>query len=84
MKKKLFASAFALMGTFAFANQINYNDYDAIDELKSNNSQTAKFSNKKCDNFEDHCGGIFTFCQNSDEPWKTDKIEEYAEIFCED
>ncbi|WP_313580323.1 hypothetical protein [Chishuiella sp.] len=84
MKKKLFASAFALIGTFAFANQINYNDYDAIDELKSNNSQTAEFSNKKCDNFEDHCGGIFTFCQNSDEPWKTDKIEEYAEIFCED
>ena len=70
MKKMLLASAFALFGTFAMANEVEIDDLTSIVECESFKSQTE-------------CGGYVIICKNNDEPWDVKKIRDADRRACD-
>lgn len=58
MKKLLFASAFALMGTFALANETKTEVIEKGEEL-------ATIAVAQCFDFNDSCGGSWEVCHEN-------------------
>lgn len=64
MKKILFASAFALFGTFAMANEVNV-------ELQENTVDITVELERECQAFDSvsECGGQFIACKEVGTSW---------------
>lgn len=68
MKKILFASAFALIGTFAMANEVEF-----VDE---------EYNNRQCTGVKNDCGIALIYCwQGELDP---DKVKKFRDDACAD
>ena len=68
MKKLLLASAFALFGTFAMANEVEIEEVER--ECSLFKSQTE-------------CGGYYTACKEKGEAWDTEKLNAGDRAMCD-